>query len=135
MLWHNNSYGQSANLRSATLEEIDFSIETIRDINCEELGKFSEKEKKVKFIFNDADLVQLQSLYKAFKEVKPIPSFDVRGSVNFIFGKAHEKFCFNMFGIFSKDGKYYFNKELLIFITNKLYKSHPEYLDTLRQYE
>jgi len=62
-------------------------------------------------------------------------SFDTRGSITFIYGKASSKYCFNIFGYFYKDGKYYFNKQLLIFITDKISAHHPKYLDTLRQYE
>lgn len=137
LLMHHCSYGQSHNLNSVTIKWVDFNIETIASVSCDAFDyTFNDEEKKVKFIFSKADLLQFQSLLNGFKPVKPLQSFDVRGSINLIYGKASNKYCFNIFGYFYKDGKYYFNKELLIFITDKVFTGHrPKYLDTLRQYE
>lgn len=136
-LLQNRSYGQSVNLTSATIKCVDFDIETFADISCEAFdNSFNQGEKKIKFIFNKADLLQFQSLIKEFKAAKALQSFDTRGSINFFYSKTGEKYCFNRFGYFYKDGKYYFNKQLLIFITDKIFANHhPKYLDTLRQYE
>jgi len=132
----NCGYAQSLSVRSVTIKWVDFDIETIADVSCAVFdNSFNNGEKKTKFIFNKADLFQFQSLLKEFKPVKRLQSFDVRGSVNFIYSKANDKYCFNKFGYFYKDGNYYFNKLLLIFITDKIFTHHHEYLDTLRQYE
>jgi len=136
LLLHNYSYGQSANLNSVTIKWVDFNIETIADVSCDAFdNSFNEGEKKVKFIFNKTDLLQFQTLLNEFKPVKNMRSFDTRGSVNFIYGKNSDKYCFNIFGYFYKDGRYYFNKKLMIFISDKIFTRHPKYLDTLRQYE
>jgi hypothetical protein len=121
LLLHNYSYGQSASLNSVTIKWVDFNIETIADVSCDAFdNSFNEGKKKVKFIFNKTDLLQFQALLNEFKPVKNMRSFDTRGSVNFIYGK---------------NGKYYFNKKLMIFISDKIFTRHPKYLDTLRQYE
>jgi hypothetical protein len=126
LLLHNYSYGQSASLNSVTIKWVDFNIETIADVSCDAFdNSFNEGKKKVKF----------QALLNEFKPVKNMRSFDTRGSVNFIYGKNSNKYCFNIFGYFYKDGKYYFNKKLMIFISDKIFTRHPKYLDTLRQYE
>ncbi len=136
LLLHNYSYGQSYNLNSVTIKWVDFSIETFADVSCEAFdNSFNEGEKKVKFIFNKTDLLRFQSLLKELKPVKNMRSFDTRGSVNFIYGKTSDKYCFNIFGYFYRNGKYYFNKQLMIFIADKIFTHHPEYLNTLRQYE
>ncbi|HEY4198684.1 MAG TPA: hypothetical protein VGM63_24250 [Mucilaginibacter sp.] len=135
LLFYNNSYGQSGNLNSATIKWLDFNMESIVDISCETFDHTFNDEQKVKFIFNKADLFKLQSLLKKSKEVRPLRSFDVRGSINFIYDNAKDKYCFNIFGYFYKGGKYYFNKSLMILIADKIFKQHPKYLDTLRQYE
>jgi hypothetical protein len=135
-LLHSYSYGQSSTLNSVTIEWVDFSIETFADVSCESFDKSFKKEKRVKYIFNKADLMEFQALLKGFKSVQNKQSFDTRGSINFIIGKTENKYCFNVFGYFYKNGKYYFNKQLLIFITDKIFiQHHPKYLDTLRQYE
>ena len=135
LLFHNSGYAQSGNLNSATMKWVEFNIETDVDVSCEGFEHTFNDEKKAKFIFNKADLFKFQSLFKEFKEVRPLRSFNVRGSVNFIYGKAGVKYCFNKFGYFFKDGKYYFNKPLMIFIADKIFTQHPKYLDTLRQYD
>ena len=136
LLPHIYANGQSSNLNSVTIKWVDFNIESVADVSCEAFdNSFNDGEKKVKFIFNKDDLQQFQSLLNEFKPVKKMGSFDTRGSVNFILGKAQDKYCFNVFGYFYKDGKYYFNKQLLIFITDKIFTHHPKYLDTLRSYE
>lgn len=136
MLLHNFSYAQSSALNSVKIKWVDFNMEAIADVNCEDFDRFfNDGEKKSKSIVNKADLLYFQSGLKEMKPVKPLRSFDVRGSVNFISGKRGVKYCFNIFGYFYKDGNYYFNKQLLIIITDKIFGHHPEYLDTLRQYE
>lgn len=135
LLFHNNSYGQSGSLNSATIKWLDFDMKTLVDVSCDAFDHTFNDEKKLKFIFNKADLFKFQSLLKEFKESKPLRSFDVRGSINFIYGRVSDKYCFNKFGYFYKDGKYYFNKPLMIFIADKIFTQHPKYLDTLRQYE
>ena len=135
LLPHNYTNGQSPNLNSVTIKWIDFNMESVVAVSCEEFDNFNNGEKKVKFIFNKDDLQRFKSLLNEFKPVKKMGSFDTRGSVDFILGKARDKYCFNVFGYFYKDGKYYFNKQLLIFITDKIFTHHPKYLDTLRRYE
>ncbi len=133
---HNRSYGQSATLTSATIKWVDFDIETIADVSCDDFENSFKDTYKAKFIFNKADLLQFHSLANNFKPVKNMRSFDTRGSIGLIYGKTTEKYCFTKFGYFYKDGNYYFNKQLLILITDKIFANHhPKYLDTLRQYE
>ena len=126
---------QKSDLTSVKISAVDFDIETPFDVNCDLFEQSFGKEKKDIVFANKADLLHFQSLLKQFKVVKKLQSFDVRGIVNFYDDDHGEKYCFDKFAYFYKDGKYYFNKQLLIFITDRLYKSHPEYLDTLRQYE
>jgi hypothetical protein len=135
LLFYNNSYGQSGDLKSATIKWIDFSTETTVAISCEDFEHIFADKEKAKFIFNKADLFKFQSFVKEFKEVRTLQSFDVRGSINFIYGNVAYKYCFSKFGYFYKDGKYYFNKSLMLLIADKIFKQHPKYLDTLRQDE
>jgi hypothetical protein len=136
LLLHNCSYGQSKSLKSVTIKWVDFNIETFTGVTCDVFDhSFNDGKKKTKFIFNKTDLIQFQLLLEKFKVVKPLKSFDVRGSVDFLYSKVSDKYCFSKFGYFYKDGKYYFNKPLMIFIADKIYMHHPKYLDTLRQYD
>lgn len=136
MLLHNCSYAQSLALNSVKIKWVDFNTETVADVNCEDFDHlFNDGEKKSKSIVNKVNLLYFQSRFKGLKPVKPPQSFDVRGSVNLIYGKRNVKYCFNIFGYFYKDGNYYFDKQLLIYITDKIFAHHPEYLDTLRQNE
>jgi hypothetical protein len=132
-LIHNCSYAQS-NLNSVKVEFVGFNIETIMDVSCEAVNyTFNDDEKKISSFSDKADLLKFQSLLKDFKPIKAKRSFDVRGMIFFNYGNASDKYCFGVFGCFYKEGKFYYNKPLLIYLTDKLFSNHPEYLDTLRQ--
>ncbi|WP_139235732.1 hypothetical protein [Mucilaginibacter polytrichastri] len=136
MLTHNCSYAQPLALNSVKIKWVDFNMEAFANVSCEDLDhSFNDGEKRSKSIFNKKDLLHFQSRLKGLKPIKPLQSFDVRGSVNLIYSKRNVKYCFDVFGHFYKDGNYYFNKQLLIYISDKIFVHHPEYLDTLRQYE
>ncbi|MCO5950569.1 hypothetical protein NAF19_26970 [Mucilaginibacter sp. RT5R15] len=128
---------QNKKLNFVKLEAVSFDIETVFDISCEQFeNTFNEHHEKTKnTISNTNDLTKFQSLTKEFKLLTKKQSFDVRGKIEYHYGITIEKYCFDVFGVFYKDGKLYYNKKLLIYITDKLYKHHPHYLDTLRYHE
>lgn len=130
-------FAQNKTLSSVKLEAVSFDIETVIDISCEQFeNTFNEHREKTKNTISNAnDLTKFQSLTKEFKLLTKKQSFDVRGKIEYHYGTATEKYCFDVFGVFYKDGKLYYNKKLLIYITDKLYKHHPRYLDTLRYHE
>jgi hypothetical protein len=128
----NISFGQAHELDSIKIEFEGFYTETIADVSCEEFGSLFKETKKVKVIYNEHDLIRFAQLMKNFKPAKS-RSFDVRGSIIYNYQKAIVKYCFDKFGYFYKDGKLYYNKNLLIAISDKVYNNHPKYLDTLRQ--
>lgn len=133
---HNKTYSQSHSLNHVKIESAGFDTETIIDVSCEAFAHtFNDGEKKIKNSYNKTDLYHFQSLILALKPVKAKKSLDVRGSITYYYGKTGTKYCFDVWGYFYKDGKYYYNKNLLIYISDKVYSYHPKYLDTLRQYE
>jgi hypothetical protein len=132
-LFHNYSYGQTHNLNSVKINLVDFDIETISDVHCDEYDHtFTGFEKKIKSFSDKINLLRFQSLRKEFKPVKSHRSFDVRGWAAYTYGNTVEKYCFDKFGYFYKGGKFYFNKDLLVYISDIMYADHAKYLDTLR---
>jgi len=131
-MWCGGSYGQSHKLDSVRVEFEGFETETVFDISCEQFDFSFKKTKKVKVFYSKHDLSRFELLKKDFKPAKK-QSLDIRGKVIYTYGKTPVKYCFTKFGFFCKDGKLYFNKKLLMLISDKIYGNHPEYLDTLRQ--
>ena len=134
-LYYTKCSAQNNKLDSVKIEFAGFNIETVFDVSCEAFdGTF--KGTKTKRSFNNSrDLLKFQSLTKEFKRLTKKQSFDVRGAIVYSYGKTNEKYCFDTFGCFYKDGKLYYNKGLLIYLTDKLFTNHPEYLDTLQHHE
>jgi hypothetical protein len=128
----NTTFGQVNKLDSIRIAFEGFNTETITDVSCEEFDSSFKETKKTKAIYNERDLIKFGQLVKNFKPAKS-RSFDVRGSIIYNYQKNAIKYCFDVFGYFYKDGKLYYNKNLLIAISNKVYNNHPKYLDTLRQ--
>lgn len=126
------SHGQASKLDSVRVEFEGFDTETAFAINCEQFNFSFKKSKKVKTFFNEYDLAGFELFKKNFKPAEN-QSLDVRGAIIYSYGKKHVKYCFTVFGCFYKDGKLYYNKALLMFISDKISGNHPKYLDTLRQ--
>jgi hypothetical protein len=126
------TFAQSQQLRSVKIETEGFWTETIFDVSCESFDLSFKETKKCKFFNNPKDLLKFETMMKNFKP-STWKSFDVRGTVTYRYNRAVEKYCFDVFGHFYKDGKLYYNKNLLIAISDKVYNDHPKYLDTIRQ--
>jgi len=110
-----------------------FDTETFFDISCDAFNSTFKSTKKVKVFHNEQDLSKFKLLIAKFKPIKS-QSIDVRGEIIYNYGKTAIKYCFTVFGYFYKDGKMYYNKDLLIYISDQFYRHHhPKYLDTLRQ--
>jgi hypothetical protein len=123
---------QSDKLEFVKIECQDFDTETFVAISCEAFdGTFTDTEKQAIF-HNHQYLETFKSLASGFKLAEQ-RSFDVRGTIVYGYKKTAVKYCFDKFGYFYKDGKMYYNKKLLIYISDRIYGNHPEYLDTLRQ--
>jgi hypothetical protein len=135
ILKENVSYGQVHKLDSIRVEFEGFFTETVADVSCEAFSYTFRETKKVKVFSDKHKLSQLQSLMQNLKLLKEKKSFDVRGVIVYIYGKMEVKYCFDTFGYFYKDGRFYFNKNLLIAISDNVYNNHPKYLDTLRYHE
>ncbi|MDP9076855.1 MAG: hypothetical protein M3O71_05490 [Bacteroidota bacterium] len=126
---------QNNKLISVKVEFAGFNIETDVDVSCEAFdGTFKETKTKKNFN-NSRDLLKFQSITKEFRQLTKKQSFNVRGIIIYSYGKTIDKYCFDTFGCFYKDGKLYYNKALLIYLTDKLFNKHPKYLDTLRHHE
>jgi len=130
----NASFGQVHKPDSIKVEFEGFNTETVFDVTCEAFASTFTETKKVKVLCNQRDLSRFELLKKDFKQAKA-RSFDVRGTITYIYGKILNKYCFDLFGYFYKDGKLYSNKNLLIAISDKIYTNHPKYLDTLSYHE
>lgn len=131
-MWCAHCYGQAQKLYSVRVEFEGFDTETFVDVNCEQFDSSFKKTKKIKIFYNKPDLSKFELLLKDFKPATK-QSLDVRGKIIYTYGKTPVKYCFTVFGCFYKEGKLYYNKKLLMLISDKIYGNHPEYLDTLRQ--
>jgi hypothetical protein len=123
---------QTSKLDSVKVEVEDFDTETVFDMSCENFDSSFRNTKKIMKFNNESDLLKFKGLLKYFKQQKS-RSIDVRGSIIYYYTNKSIKYCFSEFGVFYNNGRYYYNKELLMYITDKFYGHHPKYLDTLRQ--
>jgi hypothetical protein len=131
LLTHKIGFGQNRQPDSIKVEFEGFNTETFASVTCDAFDHTFLKTKKVKLIRTGEDLIELESLVTNFKYSKE-KSLDVRGKVTYYYGMKTSKYCFDVFGAFYKDGRLYYNKKLLIAISEYMYSNHPEYLDTLR---
>ena len=125
-------HGQTHKLDSVKVTFEGFYTETFMDVSCEAFNSTFKGTKKVKVFHNEQALSKFKLLTTKFKLTKK-QSLDVRGEIIYSYGKTAIKYCFNVFGYFYKDGKMYYNKDLLIYTSDQFYRNHPKYLDTLRQ--
>ncbi|MDB5157582.1 MAG: hypothetical protein JWR50_2289 [Mucilaginibacter sp.] len=128
------TFAQIRKLDSVKLEFEGFNTETIIDVTCDAFDHTFKNTKKIKLVRDKSNLFEFISQIKTFKKLKD-KSIDVRGKIIYYYGEETSTYCFDIFGRFYKDGKLYYNKNLLIVISNNLYTNHPKYLDTLRSYE
>jgi hypothetical protein len=129
----NRCHAQDHKLKSVKVEIVDLDIETDADVSCEAFAYTFKDGKKIKEFNSEQDLSKFKLLIKDFKPVKT-RSIDVRGTFAYSYEKTTDKYCFDKFGYFYANGRFYFNKELLIYILDKMYiYRNPKYLDTLRQ--
>jgi hypothetical protein len=131
-LWCAVGHAQIRKLDSVKVEFEGFDTETVFDVSCEAFNSTFKATKKIKSFHNNYDLSKFNSLIKEFKPQTKL-SFDVRGAIIYYHEKKATKYCFDVFGRFYKDGRLFYNKKLLIYLTDKMYINHPKYLDTLRQ--
>ena len=132
MLLFELCFAQKSKLDYVKVESVGFYTETPYDVSCEVFSSIFKDSKKVKTFHDEQELSKFELLTKDFKSYTKNRSFDVRGTIVYSYGKTNTKYCFDTFGYFYKDGKLYFNKKLLIYISDKIYTNHPKYLDTLR---
>ena len=126
---------QNHKLNSVNIEFVGFDTETFVDVSCEGFHSSFDNVKNKQF-FSGEDLLQFKLMTKDFEPRTRLQSFDVRGEIIFRYGKIADKYCFDVWGNFYKDGKFYYNKTLLIYIADKMLTyRHPKYLDTLRRDE
>jgi hypothetical protein len=133
LLYNTVCRAQVHKLDSVKVEFEGFNTETIADVSCEVFDSAFKDTKKIKGFYDKVNLSQFKSLAEDFKQQKEKRALDVRGTIIYHYGITSVKYCFNVFGYFYKDGKLYYNKKLLIAISDKIYKNHPQYLDTLRR--
>ena len=130
--WGITCHAQTHKLDFVKVEFEGFDTETVIDVSCETFDHTFKDTKKIKVFYNEQDLSKFKLLTKEFKQTKP-QSLDVRGVIVYSYGKTTVKYCFTVFGYFYSNGKFYYNKNLLIYLSDKVYTRHPKYLDTLRQ--
>jgi hypothetical protein len=125
-------HAQSPQLNSVKIEFEGFDTETVIDVSCEAFDYTFKNTKKVKVFYDEQDLSKFKLFASGFKQTKP-QALDVRGVITYNYDKTAIKYCFTVFGSFYSNGKFYYNKDLLIYLSDKVYTRHPKYLDTLRQ--
>lgn len=126
------SRAQINKLDSVRVEFEGFDTETFHDVSCEDFKSSFKGTKKTKRFHQEQEVSKINVLMKGMKPATKI-SFDVRGALTCYYEKKNTKYCFDVWGYFYKDGRLFYNKRLLIYLTDKLYTNHPKYLDTLRQ--
>jgi hypothetical protein len=125
-LWCTVGYAQINKLDSVKVEFEGFNTETDIDVSCEAFNSVFKSTKKTKSFYKEHDLSKFNAL---IKEITPQAkrSFDVRGAIIYYYEKKTTKYCFDVFGYFYKDGQLFYDKKLLIYLTDKLYNYHPKY--------
>ncbi|RFZ92339.1 hypothetical protein D0C36_12975 [Mucilaginibacter conchicola] len=134
LLSYSLSFGQVHKPDSVKIECEGFDTESFTDVSCDAFDYSFRDSKKVKRIRDKANLSLFNAQRGNFKKTKS-NSIDVRGKITYHFGKTNEKYCFDVFGKFYRNGEFYYNKKLLIAIADNIYSKHPAYLDTLRSHE
>ena len=130
-LCSNAGHAQKDKLDHVRVEFEGFQTETVVDVSCDAFNSTFKDTKKVKVFNDEHDLSILRLLTKEFTPYSKNRSLDVRGTIVYDYGETTIRYCFDTFGNFYKDGKLYYNKKLLIYISDKIYANHPKYLDTL----
>ena len=125
-------YAQAHHLDSVKVAIEGFNTESIEDVSCEDFNYYFKKTKKIKVFRDVNDLTKFKLLTKHLKQTAK-HSLDVRGTITYYYINKPVKYCFTVWGYFYNAGKFYYNKTLLIYISDKIYNNHPRYLDTLRQ--
>jgi hypothetical protein len=123
---------QTGHLDSVKVEFAGFNTESFTDVSCEAFDYTFKDTKKIKVFRDEQDLAEFKQLTKDFKQTSK-QSLDVRGAITYYYSKKSDKYCFTVFGYFYSIGKFYYNKALLIYLSDRIYADHPKYLDTLKQ--
>ncbi len=124
-------YAQNKQLTLVKIEFQGFDTETIFDVDCDRFHQTFKETMSTRTFTKKSDLVQFQSYRSRFRMIKSC-SGDIRGTITFKDGEKSTRYCFDTFGRFFIGNKVYQNINLLSFISDKLYRDHPVYLDTLK---
>ncbi|WP_293312935.1 hypothetical protein [Pedobacter sp. UBA5917] len=120
LLLHHQSKAQNSRLTAVKVEWEDFFTTTFVAVNCDVFHRtFSNTIETINFI-KQSDLNKLSTMTKGFIAADE-KNIDVRGTITFIYGKIKVKYCFDQFGLFTDNQKFYYNKTLMAFIEKKLY--------------
>jgi hypothetical protein len=133
-IFKNIGYAQVPKLDSVKVEFQGFHTETFYDVSCEAFDETFDDTRRIQTFYKQDDLSKF-STFKQYFKLQKKHSIDVRGAIVFYYKKRSIKYCFDLVGRFYKDEKFYYNKKLLIYISDKLYTNHPKYLDKLREHE
>ncbi len=98
------------------VHSIPLSIETVYDIPCSaNFDKGFSSSLVIKKITRCDTLSNIESLLDRFTSQK-INSIDVRGQLIIFYQHKTQQICFDRFGDFCKDGKYFNNMQLFEFL-------------------
>ncbi len=134
MLSYGLSFGQTHKLDSVKIEFEGFFTETIIDVPCDAFDYSFKETKKVKIIHDKTQLSLFNTQLKNLQHITNKP-LDVRGKITYHYRNSNRKYCFDKFGKFYRNGQVFYNKKLLIAISDILYSNHPDYLNTLKFHE
>lgn len=119
---------EESNIKYAKIQFEGFYTESFTRIDCDMFDESFRKTKKNKVLTNRKDLKKLDSLMHCFAKEKH-KEIDVRGKITIYYKGEQKTYCFDTIGFFNKDGATFYNKDLLVYISDKVYGYHPEDLN------
>lgn len=98
------------------LIHMNFEKETIFSLTCDNFNQMSDLD-SVYISDNEIDSVKLYSERFLLDTTSYI---DVRGKIIFFINHKKLEYCFDRFGVFNRDGKFFKNQDLFDYIKKKL---------------
>lgn len=118
----------TSKIKSVNIQFEGFDTESVFRIDCDRFDGAFRETKKTKLLTGGKDLREVSGLLQCFAKEKN-KELDVRGKITINYSGYRATYCFDTFGFFTKDGIVYYNKDLLKFISDKVYGNHPEELN------
>lgn len=110
------AYAQKGRLLNVKLEWQDFATESFSDVGCESFEQVFKKTIETRSINDASILTKFHKVSKCFTKETEYKSLDVRGIISLNFGNKKERYCFDKFGHFYKNGSIKNNHKLFTLI-------------------